>query len=251
MNNYNAIIIDDEPKMRKVLELKLVNHCSDINVIDTAEHITEAYDKIILLKPNIIFLDISMPGGTGFDLLNKFENIEFEIIFVTGYNDFILDALKLSAVDYLLKPVMTEDLILAANRAKERIADRKIIAKYSILKHNINHLGNQDTKIVIAGSQDYKFVRVSEIIRCEGWQKYTRIYLQDGGCIISSYNIGVYKEMLKSYDFITVHKSHLINAKLISKYLKEGVVIMSDNSKVPVSRRRREDFSQRILKGFN
>lgn len=247
MSKYSVIIIDDEPKLRKVLEIKLSEYCKDLIVLDTAANIEEAHEKIIHLNPDLIFLDISMPGGSGFDLLARFARIDFEVIFVTGFNNYVVDALKVSAVAYLLKPVLTEDLIEAVGKAKVRIGDRKKIEKYSILQHNLDQLGSQETKIAIPGVNAYDFIKIADIIRCEGWQKYTRIHLNDGSCIVSSYNIGVFKDMLKSYQFFTTHKSHMVNIELIVKYLKEGTVVMNDGSEIPVARRKREEFVDRVI----
>ncbi len=246
----NALIIDDESKLREVLRIKLQQYCPEIDVIDTASNAPEAFEKITNLQPKLIFLDISMPGESGFDLLDRFEKINFEIIFVTGFNDYALDALKVSAIDYLLKPVITEDLVKAVEKAKERINEREKIELYHILKHNLNHLGDQDTKIAIPGANSYDFVEINKIVRCEGWQKYTRIYLLDGSCIVSSYNLGVFKDMLENYDFYCTHKSHLINKKYISRYLKEGTVVMSDAANVPVARRKKEEFVEKVLKNI-
>lgn len=250
MKTYSAMIIDDEPKLRKVLEIKLTQYCEGITIIGTAGNVEEAFQKINELKPQIIFLDISMPGASGFDLLSKFDTINFEVIFVTGFNDYVLDALKVSAVDYLLKPLVTEDLIKAVDKAKIKIEDRQKIELYEVLQHNLNHIGEQETKVAIPGTSAYDFVKINDIIRCEGWQKYTRIYLRDGSCIVSSYNIGVFKDMLESYGFFSTHKSHLINTAMITKYLKEGTVLLSDGSSVPVARRKKEEFSERVLKDF-
>lgn len=250
MTTYNALIIDDESKLRKVLQIKLEQYCKDVNVIGMATNVTEAFQKINELKPNIIFLDIAMPGESGFDLLAKFNDINFEVIFVTGFNDYVLDALKVSAVDYLLKPVITEDLVKAVDKAKARIKDREKIERYDVLRFNLDHLGEQDTKLAIPGANAYDFVTIADIVRCEGWQKYTRIYLKGGDCIVSSYNIGVFKGMLKSYHFFPTHKSHLINTKLISRYLKEGTVVMTDGANVPVARRKREEFVEQIINGM-
>ncbi len=250
MTTFNALIIDDEPKLRKVLQIKLEQYCKDIKVVGDAANISEGYEKIKALQPQIVFLDISMPGGSGFDLLEKFTEINFEVIFVTGFNDYILDALKVSAVDYLLKPVITEDLVKAVQKAKDRIANREKIEMYHILKHNLNHLGEQDTKVAIPGANAYDFVQIKNIIRCEGWQKYTRIYLEDGSCIVSSYNIGVFKDMLENYGFYSTHKSHLINQKRIARYLKEGTIVMSDGAQVPVARRKKEEFVEQVLKNL-
>ncbi|MEM8527288.1 MAG: LytTR family DNA-binding domain-containing protein [Bacteroidota bacterium] len=248
MKDYKAIIIDDEAKIRKVLEIKLGKHCEGVEVVATAANITEAYQLIQKHQPDLIFLDISMPGGSGFDLLSRFEKINFEIIFVTGFDDYALDALKVSAVDYLLKPIITENLIKAVEKAKERIEDRNKIEKYHNLQHNLENIGNQSTKLVIPGLNSYGFVKVCDIIRCEGWEKYTKLYLNDGNCLVSSHNLGVFRDMLKSYDFYHTHKSHLINTKLISRYLKDGFVIMIDGSEVPVARRKREEFLREVVR---
>jgi two-component system LytT family response regulator len=250
MKPIKAIIIDDEPKLRKVLEIKLEKFCPEISLIGTGADIVEGFELISTLKPQLIFLDISMPGGSGFELLEKFKDIPFEVIFVTGFNDYVLDALKVSAVDYLLKPVITEDLIQAVGKAKARIANREKVQMYDVLKHNLNHIGEQDTRIAIPGTSAYDFIKISDIIRCEGWQKYTKIHLGDGTCIVSSYNIGMFRDMLENYDFYSTHKSHLINTSMITRYLKEGTVVMQDGSEVPVARRKKDEFSERILKGL-
>ncbi len=247
-NTYTALIIDDEPKLREVLNIKLTQFCPEIKVLDMARDVQEAHSKICLLHPQLIFLDIAMPGESGFDLLDKFESIDFEIIFVTGYNEYALDALKVSAVDYVLKPVKTEDLVLAVRKATDRIDSRSKIEKYEVLRHNLNHLGDQNTKITIPGTNAYEFVTISDIVRCEGWQKYTKVHLKSGGVIVSSYNIGIFREMLESYDFYSTHKSHLINKNEILRYLKDGTVVMSDESTVPVARRRKDEFMQNVVK---
>ena len=246
---FQALIVDDEPKLREVLSIKLNQHCQEIKVLDTAANADEAFEKINLLKPNIVFLDIAMPGESGFELLNRFDHIEFEVIFVTGFNEYALDALKVSAVDYVLKPIKTEHLISAVEKAKERLLKNHKADRYDLLKHNVNNIGDQKTKIAIPETNSYEFITIADVIRCEGWQKYTKIYLVDGTCIISSYNIGVFKDMLENYGFYSTHKSHLINKSLIKKYLKEGVVILTDDSQVPVARRRKEDFMEQVVKG--
>lgn len=245
---YNALLIDDEPKLREVLKIKLKQFCPEINVMAEAEDVTDAFDKIKLNKPQLIFLDIAMPGESGFDLLQKFNHIDFEIIFVTGFSDYALDALKVSAVDYILKPIKTENLVRAVDKAKERIENRSIIAKYDVLKHNLNHLGDQNTKIAIPGSTAYEFVKIENIIRCEGWQKYTKIHLSTGDVIVSSYNIGVFRDMLEGYDFFSSHKSHLVNKNHITRYLKDGTLVMSDDSSAPVARRRKEEFMDQVVR---
>lgn len=247
MNKLKALIIDDEPKLRQVLKVKLNKYCPSITHIEIAGNIQEGYQQAANFQPDIVFLDIAMPGGSGFDFLDQFEDISFEVIFVTGYNEYVLNAIKVSAVDYLLKPVDTEELISAVHKAEDRIQKREKIRMYHVLRHNLNHIGEQETKIAIPGANTYDFIKVGQIIRCEGWQKYTRIHLTDGSCIVSSYNIGVFKDMLEGFDFYLTHKSHLINIRLITRYIKEGTVVMEDGSEVPIARRKRDDFLASVV----
>jgi len=245
---YKTLIIDDEPKLREVIKIKLSKFCPSITVIGEAGDVTEALQKIKEDQPQLLLLDISMPGASGFDLLDRVDQIDFEIIFITGFNEFALDALKMSAVDYLLKPVKTEELITAIDKATKRIAVKENSAKYEILKKNLKTQGNQDTTIAIPGSSSYDFIKISEIIRCEGWNKYTRIFLTNGKTLVSSNNIGVFREILESYEFHTTHKSHLVNINHIVRYNKDGVIIMRDDSEVPLARRRKEEFVEEVMK---
>lgn len=244
---YKCILIDDEEKVRRVLKMKLEQYCPDLEIIAEAETAQEGYEAISSLKPDLIFLDISMPGESGFDLLERFDEVNFDIIFVTGYNEYALEALKLSAVDYLLKPVKTESLIQACEKAKVKIEEKQIVEKYALLKHNLANVGNDETKIVIPGSDYYSFIKVKDIIRCEGWQKYTRLYITNGDVAVSSYNIGKFKELLDNYGFINTHKSHLINKTHVKYYKKEGFVVLSDGSEVPLARRRKDAFMKQII----
>lgn len=243
-----ALIIDDEQKLREVLKIKLEQYCPDVKILGHGVDAKDGFEKITKLKPDLVFLDIAMPGETGFDMLSRFYKIDFEIIFVTGFNEYALDALKVSAVDYILKPVQTESLIKAVEKAKARIENRSRLAKYEVLKHNLNHIGDQNTKVAIPGANAYEFVKIEDIIRCEGWQKYTKIFLKDGNVIVSSYNLGVFRDMLESYGFFSTHKSHLVNNSHITRYLKDGTVVLSDGSNAPVARRRKEDFMEQVVK---
>ncbi len=246
--NYKAIIIDDETKLREVLAIKVERNCPQIEVVGKAANVPEAYELINKLKPDLIFLDIAMPGESGFDLLKRFDAIDFEIIFATGFNEYALDALKVSAVDYILKPINTEDLLFAVNKAIANLEKKLRLERYELLKENVDKVGDQETRIALPSTDSYDFVKISDIIRCEGWQKYTKIFLKNGETLVSSYNIGVYRDMLEKYNFFSCHKSHLINVNCIQRYLKEGNIIMSDGMSVPVSRRKKEIFMREVLK---
>ena len=139
------------------------------------------------------------------------------------------------------------DLIAAVEKATVKLQKEDKAKRYEVLQHNLNTLGGQETKLAIPGTHAYDFVQIKDIIRCEGWQKYTRIYFADGSTIVSSYNLGVYKDILVPYGFYVSHKSHIINMKHIKKYYKEGIVEMSDGSEAPVSRRKKDEFLSNVL----
>lgn len=244
--SYKAIIIDDESKLRKVLEIKVQEIRPDLKIVAMASNADEGEKLIRKHDPDLIFLDIHMPGDSGFELLERFEQVNFEIIFVTGYNEFALRALKVSAVDYILKPATNEDLKQAISKALDRIDEKVRLERYEILKHNIKNIDTEFAKIVIPGAKLYQHVLVNDIIHCEGWQKYTRIHLKNGDIILSSYNIGVFKDLLKEYNFFSPHKSHLINMNAIKNYNPEGIVELINGNEVPVSRRRKADFLNRV-----
>lgn len=248
MNLCKALIIDDEPKVRQVLLHKLKQLCPEVEVPGTAADVDEAYRLIQTHHPQMVFLDVSMPSGTGFDLLHRFVHIDFEVIFITGSDNHVLDALKISAVDYLLKPVISEELVLAVAKALERISHRQQVKQYEVLQHKLDHLEETNSKIAIPGMGHYDFVRIKDIIRCEGWDGCTRIFLANGKCIVSSYHIGSYKERLATYGFICLHKSHLIHPNWIASYRKEGVLVLEDGSEVPVSRRKKREFETWMMK---
>jgi len=248
MKNYTAVIIDDEPKLQKVLESKLNAHCPHIKIVGLAKSARTAYQTIIKEKPDLIFLDISMPEESGFDLLEYFDSFSFEIIFVTGYSEYAIDALRLSAVDYILKPIRNKLLVEAVDKAIIKIEERKDIERYKILKNNLDVSDIAKSKIAIPGIKKYSFIEVAQIIRCEGWKNYTKIHLQSGETLISSYTLGVVKDLLVNFNFYSIHKSHFINVNEIVSYVKEGILVLSDGSQLPVSRRNRKDFVDNVIK---
>jgi len=166
MKKYTAIIIDDEPKLQKVLQIKLEKYCPQIEVLGCANNAKEGYTLITQKLPDLLFLDISMPDETGFDFLDYFDTFSFEIIFVTGFSEYAIEALRLSAVDYLLKPIQTKLLVQAVKKAINRIEERKDIERYKVLKHNLHNSGSSKNKIAIPGLDNYQFLEVANIIRC-------------------------------------------------------------------------------------
>lgn len=245
----NAIIVDDENKGRDLLEILLKENCPTINVIDKVGSAEDAFFSIIEKKPDLVFLDIEMPGGTGFDLLEKFDNINFSIIFVTAYDKYALKAFKFSAADYLLKPVDEEELKAAVQKVvkKESIADNNDLHS---LTYNYKSLKTDHSKLALVTGSGLVFVEIKNISRCEANGKFTWVYSNDREKILANKNLGEFENFLTDYNFIRVHHSHLVNVDFIKSYKpgRTGTITMQDDSQVDVSQRKKDDFLKKLNK---
>ncbi|WP_046755292.1 LytR/AlgR family response regulator transcription factor [Kordia jejudonensis] len=241
-----AILIDDEHKSLAILKNKLERLCPNIDVIAETQDPEEAVELISNLNPQLVFLDIAMPGMNGFEVLQKIPKPQFEIIFVTAFDQYGIEAIKHCAIGYIVKPIDSQDLIQAVAIATENIADKTALAKNTQLIENLGIQSFQQKKVVIPSQDGLEFVKVEDIIHCQGIDGYTKIYFQQQKPIMSSYSIGHFLKLLKHPDFYLIHKSHLININYILKYLNEGYVVLEDNHKLPVSRTKRTDFLNMI-----
>lgn len=245
-----TIIIEDELNNRNNLKRLLEKYCKEINVVATAGDADEAICLINKLNPQLIFLDIQMPGKDGFQMLLDLGKYDFEIIFVTAFSEYGIKAIKFSAIDYLLKPVNIEELKDAVNKATEKINLR---GENENLKNLLLYLQNSNSKadhrIAISSVKEIKLVPVNEIIRCESENTYTFFYLSNGEKIISTVPISTYEELLDTYGFIRCHQSHLINKRLVKSFLKNDgySLLMIDNSNVPVSRQKKDAVKRQLL----
>jgi len=235
-----TVIIDDESKARNALKNILEKHCRPIEVVGEADCVRAGKALIESLKPDVVFLDVQMPDGTGFDLLEQLEEVNFKVIFASAFDKFAIQAFKFSAVDYLLKPVEAEELVKACSRLEEEKQYSEINKKLEVLLSNRNSFD----KIALPSLEGITFVRIKEIIRCESDNNYTNIFLLNGQRIIVSKTLKEYDEMLTPFNFFRIHKSHLINIGFLQKYKKGegGYVVMEDGAELEVSRRRKEDF---------
>lgn len=241
-----AILVDDENKSLAILKNKLERLCPNINVIGETQDPEEAIELITNLNPQLVFLDIAMPGMNGFEMLQKIPKPQFEIIFVTAFDNYGIEAIKHCAIGYIVKPIDSQDLIKAVAIATENIADKTALAKNTQLIENLGVQSFQQKKIVIPSQDGLEFVKIEDIIHCQGTDGYTKIHFQRNKPIVSSYSIGHFFKLLKHQDFYLIHKSHLINVNYILKYLNEGYVVLEDNHKLPVSRTKRTDFLNMI-----
>jgi len=245
-----AVIVDDEPKSRDVLSTLLSRFCPEVEVVATAASVAEAEQVIREHHPDLLFLDIEMPGGNGLQLLENGAIGNADVIFVTSYAHYAIPALRLSAVDYLLKPVEIEELKSAIVRVAERQVTKRS-NNLEVLKENL-HQTVLLQKIAIPGIQDVRFVKVSDIIRIEGDSNYSFIYLAGGDKIHSSRTLGDFEELLASHPgFFRIHKTHLVNFEHVLRLIKTegGYLEMTDGSQVEISRRRKAEVLQ--LLGLN
>lgn len=240
-----AIIIDDERNNIDNLHMLLSKHCPQVAIIG---HATNAAEGELLIKetsPELVFLDIQMPGRNGFDLLKSLDHFDFGIIFVTAYDQYGIQAVKFSAIDYLLKPVNVEELKTAVSKAIEK----SFLKKQNLQLENLMRFLKQEQqksehRIALQSAKETRFVETENIIRCESSNNYTTFFLAGGEKIMTSRPIFEYEEMLEGYGFFRSHQSHLVNKKHIRSWVKEegGYLLMNDNSQVPVSRGRREEL---------
>jgi two-component system LytT family response regulator len=246
--NIRSIIIDDEPNNIENLQILLYQYCPEINIVATAMNADSGIDAIKEYQPDLIFLDIQMPGKSGFDVLRAFTNINFEIIFITAYDQYGIQAIKFSALDYLLKPININELKLAVEKARQ-----KIIAKQK--DYNIVNLleyiksGNKETpKIALPTLQEIMYVRVDDIIRCEASNNYTLFYLQNGEKVLVCKTLKEFSELLTPHNFIRTHQSHLVNLHFVKSFLREdgGTLFLTDQTKVPISRQNRDMVKEKL-----
>jgi two-component system, LytTR family, response regulator len=243
-----TILVDDEPKNTRILQKLLTDYCKDVKIIGSAADAIEAFQIITKLKPDLVFLDIEMPNGNAFDLLDKLMPVNFEIIFITAFESYSLKAFKYSALDYLLKPVSIEDLEEAIQKAKEQAKNRNINLQVKSLLQNINVTSGGFKKIAVHTLDGLEFLKIEDLIRLEANGSYTEFHLSNKKMILASKSIKEYEDILSEDIFIRVHNSHIINLNYIKKYHKGrgGYIILEDGKNIEVATRRKHDFLSRF-----
>jgi len=243
-----AIIIEDEKKSRETLRGLLNRFCKNVEVVAEADGFKSGLDVIRSNKTDMVFLDIQMPDGSGFRLLEHIEKIDFEIVFTTAFDHYAIKAIKYSALDYLLKPIDPDELVNAVKKVELKKSGNHINKNIRVLLDNIHATESETQKIVLSTADKIHIVEVSKIIRCESDNYYTFFFLNDGKKILVSKTLKENEELLSSHNFIRPHKSHLINIRYIKSFVRDegGYIMMEDGSQVPVSRRKREKILEII-----
>lgn len=247
MATLKAILVDDELSSLQNLHQKLKEFCPDVQVIATTQKPEEAIQLIQQHKPDVIFLDIEMPRMNGFRMLEEIGELNFDIIFTTAYNHYAVDAIRMSAFDYLMKPIAIKDL----QNAVERLAKQKQLQtkdKLGVLKNSLQNAKSQEEKIVIPTSEGLEFIAIHTILHIESSSNYCKIYFVNGKTILVTKLLKDFEDILLPYRFYRIHNSHLINLKYIEKYIKGdgGQVLLTNGTILDIARRKKEEFLKLI-----
>lgn len=243
-----TIIIEDEEKSLYVLQEMIKQFAIDLEVCGTAGNTHSAVKLIETTMPDLIFLDICISDGTGFDILRNLSTRNFELIFITAYNDYALEAFRFAAIDYLLKPIGIQEFEEAVERARKRLAERTRYNTIDNLLHNLYQRNEQEKKISIPTLKGYEFADLADIIWCRSDGSYTTFHLNNQLKIISSRRLGHYEELLFSNGFCRIHNSIIINMRHIKSYVKGkgGYVVMAYGTELEISQRRKSDFLDKL-----
>jgi two-component system LytT family response regulator len=235
-----AIIVDDEIHCREVLRILLEMHCPEIDIVQECEDGFSAINAIAQLKPGIVFMDIEMPGMNAFEMLHQLPEFNFQVIFTTAYDQYAIKAIKFSALDYLLKPIDAEELVLAVKKAKEQEQPVQL-QQVQQFQHHLEQPG-EDFKLILTNTEGSFFIPPAEIIYCEGRNNYTCFFLTRGRKILCSKTLKEFETILCSHGFLRIHKSLLASIKFIERFSSaRNVVILKDNTELVVSRRRKDE----------
>lgn len=242
-----SIIVDDELKSRESLKILVEDYCDNVTVEATCQNVDEAEKAIHDLKPDVVFLDIQLQRETGFDLLSKFENFDFEVIFTTAYSEYAIKAFKFSAIDYLLKPIDIGELRKAIEKV-EKSRDNAVTDRLQQLLQNLRNGSPDNYKLALPTSDGLVFVKVNDILYCEASSNYTEIVMMDNKRHLVSRTLKEYDDMLAEQNFYRIHHSYLINLNGIKKYVRGdgGYVVMNNDKSLDVSKRKKEGFMARI-----
>lgn len=244
-----AVIIEDEKKARRILQTLIEENCDGVEVVGVAEDVPTGVKTIIATKPDVVFLDIELPGFNGFELADFFEEINFEIIFTTAYSEYAIQAFQMSAVDYLLKPIQISQLVAAVEKAKVRNA-QQMDEKISALKENLGKGGNG--RIALPVAEGYMFVDQNEILYLEADNSYTTVYFSNGSKVVVSKNLKEFIGIINSPNFFKPHRSFYVNSNHIRQYNRQdnGSLLMDNGQTIYIARDKKIEFLEFMkLKG--
>lgn len=245
-----AVIVDDEISNIENLRSLLAKHCPQVTIIATAQDVSAAVNAIQKHVPDLLFLDIQMGEQTGFDVLKELPVRNFEVVFVTAYDQFGIQAVKFAALDYLLKPIDIDELMDAVYKAEHKLARRMPTSQLDFLLQQLKKPEAIASKIALQMQGEIRYITLSEIIRCEADNTYTHFFLSSGEKILVSKSLKEYADLLRPNGFLRTHQSHLVNPKCVKSWLKEdgGILLLNSGEKIPVSKSNKETVKQALQK---
>jgi len=239
-STLKAIVVDDEQPAREVLIQCIRDFCPEVEIVAECSSAKEAYQAIREHHPDLVFLDIEMPKGSGFDLLEMFNPVFFHVVFVTAFSDYAVQAFRYAAVDYLLKPLKVNELVEAVSRAKNGMSTAA--QQISLLLENYRSADHHSRKLAISNTRGFDLVKISDIILCEADGPCTRFYLSSKKKIVSSHLLKYYEEILPVEQFMRVHHSFIINKEMVKSYTHQGEIILAEDVRCPLSISRKNEF---------
>ena len=251
MPNITAILVDDEQDSRETLQSYVGKYCPQITMMAECTNIEEAKTAILKHQPQLVFLDIEMPRGNAFDLLEQWGDIDFEIIFVTAFSKYAVQAFNLSAANYLLKPLDIEALEEAVANVEKRLIEKDKLNHAQILLENMAAVNVQNRKLVLPLMEGFDVVRMSEVLYCEAQDNFTCFYFMDGKKSLICRNLKFYETALSNFGFCRVHRSHIVNLEYVKRYIKGkgGMVVLENGKEIMVSNNKKADLISRIKQG--
>lgn len=240
-----SVIVEDEAAAREALKNYLNKYCPQIEVIGEAQNSKEAVALLHETVPQLVFLDVEMPFGNAFDVLEACKDLQFETIFVTAFSEYSLKALNQSAAYYLLKPISIEELIVAVNKVQQHIINNELFDRNKIIVENFRETKPEKQQVILPTLEGFEVVKMEEIVRLRGNGNFTDIYLSNGSKKMVCRFLKHFSEILP-YPFLRVHKSHIINSSFVKNYNKGGFVTLFDNSEIEISSTYKEEFLKRF-----
>ncbi|MCZ8197340.1 MAG: LytTR family DNA-binding domain-containing protein [Flavobacterium sp.] len=252
-----AVLIDDDVNLREGMKGLLALYAPDIKIIGEADSVASGVNTLTKIDPQVVFLDIQMNDGTGFDMLEKLSEINGKvtshIVFITAYEHYAIKAFRFSALDFLLKPVSPDDLEKVIDKIRNVLEKDNDYSHIDLLLENIRKKADNFKRIALSNSDGIHLLDISDIIRCESDDNYTKFFIKNRKPILISKTLKEYEELLTEHDFVRIHQSHLINLAYVKSYVKKdnGFVLMNDDSQLPISQRKREQLQDVLLRKLN
>jgi len=241
-----TVIIDDERPAREVIANYLVEYCQDVEIVDQASSVKTGYNAIIKNSPDLVFLDVEMADGNGFDMLAMFDRIDFRIIFVTAYSEYAIRAFRFSAVDYLLKPVRIDELTDAVSKVRKTMGTGISPEIISSLLNNLKEGQSRQSTLIIPHLKGFEVLKVPEIIMCQADGYCTNFFLTGHRKVVSSKNLKHFSGLLEDHDFMRVHHSYLINLEHVTAYAHQGEILLSDGLKASLGNSYKNEFVRKF-----